>query len=130
MKQKIQLVNSFPCYLFDIMPSIDDTKLHKNFLYETALASSIDSYKSLDNDHELLSLIEYLDRNTIKCDLELLSSLEDKTNIAWSSEPESMQDLQQILEMISENLRYVQMASDKNEAVETLKRKLNSSMKP
>lgn len=130
MNQKMQLVNSFPCYLFDIMPSIDDTELHKKFLYETALASSIDSYINIDNDEELLSLIEYLDRNIVECELELLYSLEEQTNIAWSSEPESMQDLQQILEMISENLRYVQMASDKNKAVETLKIKLNSSMKP
>jgi arabinogalactan endo-1,4-beta-galactosidase len=126
---KAHLVNSFPCYLFDIMPPLDDTEIYQKFLYETALASTIDSYKSINNDADFLKLIEYVNYNNFECDSEFLSALEEQTNIAWSNEAEAMQDILQILKMIGENFRYIQMALDKDEAVKTLQNKLDLSIK-
>lgn len=128
MQFKEVLIKSFPIYLSEIMPSTEDYEDYRKFLNETAMASVIDTYSSLESSELLPSLIQYLNRNATQCDLDLLHSLENQTNIPWSKKKDLLEDLQYVLRKISEYVQQVNESDDKKVAIEKLRKRLKISL--
>ncbi|NES18539.1 MAG: hypothetical protein F6K41_06325 [Symploca sp. SIO3E6] len=119
--QKI-LVNSFPVYLFDIVPPQNSQELYHRFWYEIAIDSVIDIYDNLPTEKELSIMIDYLISNSVEGCSDLTLSLEEQTNILWSKDSNLMNTLKFVMEIVLEKLRYIQEAPDKQKAVDFLQK--------
>lgn len=120
MNSQELLVNSFPVYLFDIVPTKNNQEAYQRFWYEIAIDSVLDIYENLTSEEDLSTMIDYLILNFAECSADFISSLEEQTNILWSKDSNLMNTLKFVMGIILEKLRYIQEASDKHKALEIL----------
>lgn len=109
------LATSFP---FDLPDTYDFAHLEDDviFNYDVASTSISNLYMLLKNEDKIHEMISYVKANLTNLDVNLLSKIEQRTNLHWSHSEENMKDLISILEIISKGLEFSLKYQNKEEA--------------